>query len=718
MRRNVRRLNREVSEGIPGLDPSLTPAAAAAATFGPKAKPSLKPPSTGPKLECASAKAAEKPKKGRSSRKAANLAELQRYFQAAIEAAKEVLEEQGPGFAEQVLREKEERDSREAATKAAEAAAAAAAAVAATRVNPLAPPAPAMNVCLTVSAAVRTPNTSTPTSFCGPASECNTDAEAASPSDADALDKQAAKTLEPMVLKKSDLDDLAKLAEAGIKPLDSPSRLVAINLASGNPLFREKLRKKLEATGGLSCRIDASRSKAKAEAEDRKDAAAGKRAKAKGRSRRRKRNLSVSIDDAINNSMPPPKRSAKSSRKSKNQSAAQPDFLLQDGLPLTSPFLLETHTGMMGLHPTAKEQPSPGLFNMNQPLSELLSSPPPPPTSSDTPLPQSIAHGLFDLDEAFRVFPSPRAAGASEGLQLTVRGKPKNLGGFNSSKGGTATRMNGLGGLSTSPPLTPLDWATGALELSKEDLSLAPMTPNTVFGAGNVQDVTCLAAALGVYDAETDADTERFSHNGADLAADAKAKGRRSTVEDTNGTSNPCALSSSTASATTSKAPKKSRSSGGGGGGGNRKKQAKPGDQSTSGPPSAKRRGRSTKKETSGAKKSPKKSVRKAGGAKKKSGSSAPDAMSLVSTVRLGGGGGAAESAADRLKSPTKLCDLDSDGDFDFGEYDMLDETFGSSPFISFSETSYERPIRGGHLPEHQPAQPKILGKAGVKHEG
>jgi hypothetical protein len=32
--------------------------------------------------------------------------------------------------------------------------------------------------------------------------------------------------------------DVSKLTEAGSKALDSPSRMVALNLANGNPLFR------------------------------------------------------------------------------------------------------------------------------------------------------------------------------------------------------------------------------------------------------------------------------------------------------------------------------------------------------------------------------------------------------------------------------------------------------------------------------------------------
>jgi len=49
--------------------------------------------------------------------------------------------------------------------------------------------------------------------------------------------------------------NVAKLAKAGIKPLDSPSRMVAVNLASCNTAFRDKLRQKLEASGGVACKI-------------------------------------------------------------------------------------------------------------------------------------------------------------------------------------------------------------------------------------------------------------------------------------------------------------------------------------------------------------------------------------------------------------------------------------------------------------------------------
>jgi hypothetical protein len=51
--------------------------------------------------------------------------------------------------------------------------------------------------------------------------------------------------------------DVSKLTEdTGNRGLDSPSKMVAINLANGNPIFREKLRLKLEQSGGLHYDLD------------------------------------------------------------------------------------------------------------------------------------------------------------------------------------------------------------------------------------------------------------------------------------------------------------------------------------------------------------------------------------------------------------------------------------------------------------------------------
>lgn len=54
----------------------------------------------------------------------------------------------------------------------------------------------------------------------------------------------------------SDEIDVSKLADGSSNALDSPGRMVAINLANGNPLFRENLRRKLEQSGGLHYDVD------------------------------------------------------------------------------------------------------------------------------------------------------------------------------------------------------------------------------------------------------------------------------------------------------------------------------------------------------------------------------------------------------------------------------------------------------------------------------
>lgn len=52
-------------------------------------------------------------------------------------------------------------------------------------------------------------------------------------------------------------EDVKKLAKVSNKPLNSPSRLVALQLANGNSSFRERLKMKLDASGGLtSIRIE------------------------------------------------------------------------------------------------------------------------------------------------------------------------------------------------------------------------------------------------------------------------------------------------------------------------------------------------------------------------------------------------------------------------------------------------------------------------------
>lgn len=160
MRRNVRRLNREVGTALPGTSApivaaTVTTTANSDISFTPLEHESKEKSNESPtafsdmcegSLESGDSKGGSR--KMPKSRKAANLAELQRYFKAAAEAAHEVLAEQG----------------------------------------------------------------------------------------ASALDSRV---------------DVSKLTEAGNKALDSPSRMVALNLANGNPLFRDKLKRKLEVAGTM-----------------------------------------------------------------------------------------------------------------------------------------------------------------------------------------------------------------------------------------------------------------------------------------------------------------------------------------------------------------------------------------------------------------------------------------------------------------------------------
>ena len=170
MRRNVRRLNREVNDGQPNHQHI---------NVGDKPKEPAAAPAGGAK-------------KGRS-RKAANLAELQRYFTAAAEAAAEVLNESDGATAA-------------AAPSSASASASAAAEEEAT----------AMELC-------EVPHAGSPVPSPVPGGS-----EAGSPT-----------------------------------TLDSPGRAVAAQLSSNNKSFTEKLREKLNATGGVACRIMVGASKKK-----------------------------------------------------------------------------------------------------------------------------------------------------------------------------------------------------------------------------------------------------------------------------------------------------------------------------------------------------------------------------------------------------------------------------------------------------------------------
>lgn len=150
MRRNVRRLNREVNDGQPNHKHVIV----------------HQPSGTGGSVvEEVPKEARAKPKPGQKktrSRKAANLAELQRYYSAAAEAAQDVMEQQGQGQT------------------------GGAAAVA---------------------------------------------------------------------------DFSMPIQKEGVDAALSPSRLVALNLHSGNEAFREKLKAKLEQSGGVACHIQVGKQK-------------------------------------------------------------------------------------------------------------------------------------------------------------------------------------------------------------------------------------------------------------------------------------------------------------------------------------------------------------------------------------------------------------------------------------------------------------------------
>ena len=61
--------------------------------------------------------------------------------------------------------------------------------------------------------------------------------------------------LDPVVAENVFSGNVAKLTQVGAKPINSPSRLVALQMAQNNPLFREKLKKKLDESGGISFTI-------------------------------------------------------------------------------------------------------------------------------------------------------------------------------------------------------------------------------------------------------------------------------------------------------------------------------------------------------------------------------------------------------------------------------------------------------------------------------
>jgi hypothetical protein len=51
-------------------------------------------------------------------------------------------------------------------------------------------------------------------------------------------------------------DQVVEMTRVGTMPLRSPGRVVALQLANNNPLFREKLKRKLEETGGVNFQVE------------------------------------------------------------------------------------------------------------------------------------------------------------------------------------------------------------------------------------------------------------------------------------------------------------------------------------------------------------------------------------------------------------------------------------------------------------------------------
>ena len=70
-------------------------------------------------------------------------------------------------------------------------------------------------------------------------------------------------------------------------PLDSPSKMVAASLASGNSSFRDRLREKLEASGGVACKIHVGGTQSKRAAAELAKAAAMEGEKGSGNGKRK-----------------------------------------------------------------------------------------------------------------------------------------------------------------------------------------------------------------------------------------------------------------------------------------------------------------------------------------------------------------------------------------------------------------------------------------------
>lgn len=353
MRRNVRRLNREVGNVISGNSSMSISSTNTNSESGNSFDLSKDRNGEGfgdvtdSNLECGENRGSRKFPK---SRKAANLAELQRYFKAAAEAAHEVLEEQG----------------------------------------------------------------------------------------ASALDSRV---------------DVSKLTEAGSQALDSPSRMVALNLANGNPLFREKLKKKLEVAGSL-CTMDglaegsfgtgftmlskkklpkkaASGSASKGKGNGRGSKSQKEEDKEKGTSskppknktnkkdkskrsgeeddnttlmkRRRKAELQIQVDSSGSKVVPP--LHSLQSDLTLDDTPTRKEFMFNKGIkehclngPLESPLSLDKHVSFDGNFNITADTPT---------LSKLMNLIPPQSAKPGSTLTSDSLR--FDFDEIVQHFPSPRA---------------------------------------------------------------------------------------------------------------------------------------------------------------------------------------------------------------------------------------------------------------------------------------------------------------------
>lgn len=227
--------------------------------------------------------------------------------------------------------------------------------------------------------------------------------------------------------------DVSKLTEDnGTRGLDSPSKMVAINLANGNPIFREKLRLKLEQSGGLHYDIDTGgvfvkRGKSHDGSGRRRSGSMNdddvgytpstgdRRSKIKGKKvrhldedsndgsedgrrggesslmkRRRKTELSIGVPGSTHTDMGPPE-----------DTPGTKIMKYRSGMPLSSgnlhgmlesPLSLEKHVGFESGYPISADTPT---------LAKLMNLIPP--------MSKSIGSDLkFDFDEVVQHFHSPR----------------------------------------------------------------------------------------------------------------------------------------------------------------------------------------------------------------------------------------------------------------------------------------------------------------------